>query len=220
MPKFTGYGGKTDLIARFATGRNVLHLGAVGETNSDTEVRIGRAHESLHSHLTKVTKSCVGVDYDEASVTALTDRGIFSNLLLADVTKLKRADIPLDTIDLVVAGDTIEHLSNPGDLLDTMSGLVDPTSQVVITTPNALSLMSFLRNIRGQSLEGTDHVCSFNQFSLVNLLHRHGWRMDDLWACYQDMAARNGGIGFKAGKVVFNSQPRLGGTLLAVCSRC
>jgi hypothetical protein len=219
MPKIRKYAGKTELLERYAAGRSVLHLGAVGETYGDTQWRVDHSGSSVHAKLTAVADRCIGVDVDEPAVTELTERRVFDNLICADVTRLRRADVALDRIDVIVVGDTIEHLSNPGDLLDAMSEFADEGSQVLLTTPNALGLMIFLRHLRGDVVEGFDHVCSFNQFSLANLLARHGWQIDELWTCYQDFAAGRGGLAFRAGRAVFRLQPRLGGTLFAVCSR-
>jgi SAM-dependent methyltransferase len=217
-PKIEGYGAKLDLLTRDAAGRSVLHLGAVGETCEDTETRVARASESVHAHLTRVANSCVGVDYDEESVRLLTERGIFHNLLCKDVLKLRRDDIPLDHIDLVVAGDTIEHLDNPGGLLNSLKALVDRDTKLVVTCPNAAGLMLFLRHTAGRAVDGTDHVCSFNVFTLTNLLNRTGWQVERASTCYQPRAARVGRTGFRVGRRLFQALPRLGGTLYLVAT--
>jgi hypothetical protein len=221
MPQrsITGFGSKFDLLAHHVRGRNVLHLGAVGETCEDTEVRVRRAVDSVHALITDLATRCVGVDNDEPSVTALTDRGVFDNLLLADVTKLTPADIDLPKVDVVFAGDTIEHLTEPGRMLDVINRLSGPETQLVLTTPNALGLNLFLKNLRGREVEGPDHVCSFNAYTIGNLVERYGWRIDELLTCYQPRAAELNPRTFRLGKVILSRFPRLGGTLFAVCSR-
>lgn len=219
METVRGYRSKADLLTERVRGRRVLHLGAVGETYSDPQRRIDLAPHSVHARLSALADRCIGVDYDEGSVRALTEQGVFDNLICADVTQLVRRDIPLDHIDVIVVGDIIEHLSNPGAMLDAMRAFADSDSQVVLTTPNALALPIFLRHWRGKEIEGVDHVCSFNRASLTNLLTRHGWRIDELWTCHQDQAAQRGGVGFSLGRALFQRQPQLGGTLFAVCSR-
>lgn len=221
MPQrsIVGFGSKADLVAAQVRDRNVLHLGAVGETCEDTELRVRRAVTSIHARITEVAARCIGVDNDEPSVTALQERGVFDNLLLADVTKLSRTDIDLPTVDVVFAGDTIEHLSEPGQMLDVVNGLSDPDTRLVLTTPNALGLNVFLKHLRGQQIEGPDHVCSFNAYSLGNLLERYGWKIDEFWTCYQANAVQLNPRAFRAGQVLFNRFPQLGGTLFAICSR-
>jgi hypothetical protein len=214
-----GYGSKLRLIQDHAVGRRVLHLGAVGETCEETSVRVARARDSLHAHLTRVSEQCIGIDHDEPSVRVLTETGVFDNLLLADVVTLERSHVPMPAIDLIVAGDTIEHLSEPGRLLSVADKLADDHTKLLITTPNSLGLGMFLGNLRGRELEGYDHVCSFNAFTLSNLIERAGWRIEELWSCHQPTAAARTGSIFRLGRAVFERVPRLGGTLLAVCSR-
>src|SRR4051812_48879882 len=96
-----GFDSKLRLAERYAHGRNVLHLGAVGETCQDTELRVQRAHKSVHAFLTGVSARCIGVDNDEPSVRLLTERGIFDNLVCADATSLSRAQIDLPVIDVI-----------------------------------------------------------------------------------------------------------------------
>jgi hypothetical protein len=105
------YASKSALLYGVAAGRSVLHLGAVGETDSDTATRVARPADSVHAELTRIASACVGVDYDQASVRALTESGAFDNLICADVTTLQRSSIPIDRIDVIVAGDTIESTS-------------------------------------------------------------------------------------------------------------
>jgi hypothetical protein len=216
---FAGFDGKLALLERHVAGRYVLHLGAVGETCGDTELRVRQAGEnSVHAFLTRASRACIGVDYDEPSVTALTERGVFDNLVCADVTKLTRQDVDLPSIDVIVAGDTIEHLSDPGMMLDAARALSDTGSRLLLTTPNALGAAIFVRNLLGRQLEGPDHVCSFNAYSLRNLLERHGWRLDELWTAYQPRAAEFNPRAFRLGRAVYSRFPKLGGTLFATCS--
>ena len=219
MTRIRGFASKLDLLDRQCRDRFVLHLGAVGETCQDTERRVAGAAGSVHAHLTRIARACVGVDNDAPSVTALTERGIFDNLVLADVTTLRRQDVDLPVIEVIVVGDTIEHLAEPGRLLDALGQLAEAGTRLVVTTPNALGLAVFLRNLAGHRVDGPDHVCSFNAYTLTNLLGRYGWTVDELWTCHQPAAARLNPGTFRLGKLVLDRVPRLGGTLFLVASR-
>jgi Methyltransferase domain len=152
------YASKLALIEELAIGRQVLHLGAVGETGSPVETVLARAPLSFHASLTEVAERCVGVDTNREAVETLTQAGIFDNLISADAASLDRTSIRLDRIDVVVAGDLVEHLSNPGALLDNVAKVADRDTRLVITTPNALGLPSFIRYLRGDVVDGGDHV--------------------------------------------------------------
>lgn len=217
MVKVASFGSKNEVLEALVRDRTVLHLGAVGETCGDTETRIVAARTSLHAHLTRVSRECVGVDYDAPSVRALTERGIFDNLVCGDVTKIQRSDVPMTSIDFIVAGDTIEHLSNPGMMLENMRNLADLHTQLIVTTPNALGLPIFVRHTFGRAIEGEDHVCSFNAQTLTNLLKRHGWYPRELRTCHQERATSS--AWFRLGSMIFQRLPQWGGTLMCVADR-
>jgi hypothetical protein len=74
------YASKHALIKELAIGRQILHLGAVGETGSPVETVLDRAPRSFHAFLTAVAERCVGVDTNREAVDALTQAGIFDTL--------------------------------------------------------------------------------------------------------------------------------------------
>lgn len=214
---FSGFGAKLEILADVVTGHNVLHLGAVGETCQSVATKLAAAPDSVHARLTQSAKECVGIDVDADGVEALTRSGIFDNLIVADATRIRRDEIPLPSIDFIVAGDIIEHLSSPGSLLDAASRLSDPGTRLVITTPNALGLPNFVRYLRGRVLEGPDHKVSFNVYTLRNLLEHHGWVADRVTSCHQGKAEKmHSRVAVRFGSSIFSRFPSLGGTLLLV----
>jgi trans-aconitate methyltransferase len=166
-----------------------------------------------------VAQRCIGIDINAEAIEAIAEAGIFDNAIVADARTVSRDEIPLDRIDLIVAGDIIEHLSDPGALLVNVARLMDPDSRLALTTPNAVGLAGFLRYVRGGSLEGDAHVVSFNRYSLGNLLQQHGWAVDWWATCYQLQAAERHGVMFSLGRELFRRWPYLGGTLLVVAHR-
>jgi hypothetical protein len=212
--EIAAYESKTTLLERYATGRNVLHLGAVGETCGTLEARVAAARGSVHADITRIARACVGVDYDWDAVAALAEHGLFDNIICADATTLKRHDVGLSPIEIIVAGDILEHLSCPGALCDAARALADEDTLLVVTTPNALGLMLFVRNTLGRSVEGRDHVCGFNIHTLTNLLEQTGWQPIAAYTCHQKLAEKS--RWFRLGRALFRLMPRWGGTLCVV----
>jgi 2-polyprenyl-3-methyl-5-hydroxy-6-metoxy-1,4-benzoquinol methylase len=213
-----GYVGRRDFIADMCRGRNVLHLGAVGQTLATTEQRVALARDSLHAELTKSARKCVGVDHSQEEVRLLSEQGVFTNLIAADVLTLRRSSIPLESIDVIVAGDIIEHLSDPGGFLETLRALSHPKTRLILSTPNSLGAALSIRYMLGRAIESDDHVCGFNVVTLVNLLSRHGWQAEEVKTCYQEYARKHGTVAFAAGHRLFSLVPRMGGTLVVVCT--
>jgi hypothetical protein len=177
------YVAKEEFILGIASGHSVLHLGCVGFTDVAPRDRAKFARQSLHWKLTQVSET-VGVDYSLAVIDEYRKLGVFTNIVAGDVERLDELPIT-QKFDVVIAGDIIEHLSNPGRMLDGIKQFCTSNTQVIITTPNAFGAPNFLRYSAGRFREGAEHVMSFNQQNLATLLDRHGYSLSELHTCFQ-----------------------------------
>ena len=210
---FAGFASKNSLLVGAVQSRSVLHLGAVGETLSPTQLKARNISSSVHAVLTEASADCVGVDYDATAVELITQSGLFTNIIAADVYQLDRGQIALSHIDLVVAGDIIEHLGNPGLALERLRAITEPATELVITVPNALGIGLFLRYLRGRAVDGADHRLSFNKYTLTNLLVQAGWEPYEFFGCYQQLAQLRAGLAFKLGSRFLAAAPQFAGTI-------
>lgn len=206
-----GFFARNDEILKLARGKSVLHIGCVGFADLPNEQRIALAQQSLHFALTKEADT-VGVDYSHAAIAYFREHGVFDNVYFGNAEDLKNAEIPRKKFDVVVAGDIIEHLSCPGLFLEGVRGIMDEDSLLVVTTPNAFGLASFIRYCRGRFREGLEHVASYNSENIAQLLARHGFAVASIDTCYQEHAKTFGAV-FQVGKMVLRAMPHLGGTL-------
>ena len=151
---------KQSAILEIARGRRVLHLGCVGHEDGDGPQRVGQAGQSLHGLLSR-TADVVGVDHSAEVVEELARRGVFHNIVVADVQRL--AEAPVDgPFEVIVAGDIIEHVSNPGLLLEGIKRFCRADTRIVLTTPHAFGLPNYLRFLLGRYCENAEHVMTFN----------------------------------------------------------
>ena len=209
------YVAKEDFLLKLAAGRSVLHLGCVGFTDVAAAERATLAEQSLHWKLSRISDT-VGVDRSLAVIDEYRRSGIFTNIVAGDVERLEEVEIARK-FDVVIAGDIIEHLSNPGRMLDGIRRFCDERTRVVITTPNAFGAPNFLRHSFGNFREGDEHVLCFNAQNLATLLERHGYTLSELHTCYQPLSAgKHAGILFGLGRKALEVLPHFGGTLLAV----
>jgi 2-polyprenyl-3-methyl-5-hydroxy-6-metoxy-1,4-benzoquinol methylase len=204
------YESRETKILSQAANRRVLHLGCVGHTDLPLERKIELAGETLHAGLEKVCKSVLGVDLDRQAIEGLKAAGTFSNLVIGDACKLDPDQIG-DGWELIVVGDLIEHVSNPGGLLDSIRSVMNSETRLLITTPNSFSLPATIRHAIGAFREGNEHVLSFNYINIQQLLDRHGFETESVGTCYQHLARSS--AFFNIGKAVFGIFPRFGGTL-------
>ena len=214
--KPTGYFSRENFIVDRCRGKCVLHLGCVGFTCLPADVRVRLAPRSLHHRLTAVAGKVVGVDWCEEAITACKRLGVFDNVLCGDVTRLE--ELPLKPeFDVIVAGDILEHLDNPGLMMKGIRRLCRPDTEVVLTAPNAFGLPNFLRYILGVFREGPDHVLTFNHWNLEHLAARAGFRVVAMHTGYEYESRMNlSPLVFHPGKWFLQWFPHLGGALIAV----
>jgi SAM-dependent methyltransferase len=84
------------------------------------------------------------------------------------------ADLPEEGFDVVVLGDVIEHLVDPGGALDRIGPLLGPGGVLAMMLPDAGSRVARLMGRRWWSVIPT-HVQYFTRGSMAKLLRRHGW---------------------------------------------
>jgi hypothetical protein len=141
---------KDDLLTGLARDRKVLDLGCI-DHSAETALALGDAW--LHSRLREVAGELVGVDLLVDDAAVLNKRGY--DIRIADVEHLDLGE----RFDLVVAGDLIEHLSNPGLFLSSVAAHLDRESAVVLTTPNPFNVEQFAQALfRNQIMANTEHT--------------------------------------------------------------
>jgi SAM-dependent methyltransferase len=87
---------------------------------------------------------------------------------------LFEAELPPASFDVVVLGDVIEHLIDPGAALDRIEPLLAPQGVLVMMLPDAGSRVARLLGKRWWSVIPT-HVQYFTRGSVRTLLERRGW---------------------------------------------
>jgi 2-polyprenyl-3-methyl-5-hydroxy-6-metoxy-1,4-benzoquinol methylase len=210
---FSGYISREEEILARCRGQRVMHLGCVGFPDLSLEEKITRARNGLHQSLSQIS-DCVGIDIDQTTVEQLRSAGVFNNVLVGDAEQLGDLSPTLPPFDIALAGDIIEHLSNPGRMLDGIKKRLKPNGRLIISTPNSMGLPGFLRYLAGKYGEAAQHVVCFNALTLTQLLERHGYEVMETFTCYQPLARKR--LLFKAGRAFFRCFPRLGGTLFFV----
>jgi 2-polyprenyl-3-methyl-5-hydroxy-6-metoxy-1,4-benzoquinol methylase len=206
------YFSRDKTILRLAENQKVLHLGCVGFADMQTSDRVRLAKESLHYSLSNIAYT-TGVDYSRDAIDFFRSNGVFDNVIYGNAEKLEEVNIGTK-FDIVIAGDIIEHLSNPGLMLDGIKRFAQSDTSIIITTPHAFGLISFFRYCLGRFVEGKEHVMSFNVQNISNLLVRHGYKVVSIDTCYQRNAEAR--TFFIFGKSLFRLMPKLGGTLFVV----
>lgn len=155
-------------LLRLAEGRRVLHLGA---TDSPFTREKALSGDLLHQKLRGVVAELVGVDLDADAVAWLRETQGIADILVGDA--LDRQLLAGRRFDMVLCCDVIEHVSNPGALLEAAHNAVVKGGSVVVTTVNATALKVAVRALLGREAVHPEHTCYFSYATLGELLLRH-----------------------------------------------
>ena len=128
----------------------------------------------IHGKITKVAKQVLGMELNLEQVQALNEQGYH-------IVQGNAEDFTLDRkFDVIVAGDLIEHLSNPGKFLDCAKSHLAEGGKLLITTPNRYNILTLYTVFRTGIVPQyhkpiAKHVMYFDSDALTSLLHRHGF---------------------------------------------
>ncbi len=91
-----------------------------------------------------------------------------------------------EKVDILFAGDLIEHVSNPGLFLESCLRNVSKDGKLIISTPNTFNLFTMTEKMsKGEPTINPEHVFYFNEKTLRTLLHRHGWEVVEVSFLYR-----------------------------------
>ncbi len=135
----------------------------------------------LHFELEKLCGDLWGLDADQEGIDILTEHGS-RQILRGDLEKLHEVDIN-GKFDVIIAGEIIEHLNNPGLFLNGVKRFMAPDSVLLLTTINAYcSFRFFYYGARGKRGKAEpvhpDHVAYYSYSTLRLLLERHDLILD------------------------------------------
>ena len=175
------------LLKTVCKGKRVLHLGATDYPVTENAIATNRF---LHSHLSGVAASVMGLDLAESAIEMLRLKHGIRNIKHGNIERPE--DYPPGPFDFVVAGEIFEHLNNPGMALMAVNRCMAGSGTLIITVPNAYSLKGFCRATCGYEWIHPDHVLHHSPSTLNTLLTRHGFTPTQ-WFAYA-----NGGTGIMA----------------------
>jgi 2-polyprenyl-3-methyl-5-hydroxy-6-metoxy-1,4-benzoquinol methylase len=174
LKKFPLIQDRFDVIRKHIEGKTVLDCGSGGE-----EIKPGEEWWNnlfLHKKIKELAKECIGVDNDAVAIKTLTDMGY--DIRFADVEHMDLGR----QFDVVVAGELIEHLSNPGLFLESIKKHLIPRGKLILTTPNPWAMGNLIRAMFGRRLDiNKSHVAWYDLVMLEQLLKRHGFVIEEFY---------------------------------------
>lgn len=194
---------RVEYLASLAGGKDVLDIGIVEHTREAV-----MKPTWLHGRLSKVAKSCLGVDVLEEEVSFVQSLGF--KAVCADVTQFDFGR----KFEFICCGEVLEHLDAPGQFLASIARLLEPNGRLAVTVPNPWYLNVLIKTIRNGSpyVDSSDHVAWFDPCTMCELGERCGLKLDR----FCGVAVRPGntwatrfGIGLKALWVTLGVRPEI-----------
>jgi 2-polyprenyl-3-methyl-5-hydroxy-6-metoxy-1,4-benzoquinol methylase len=153
-------------LSALARGKSVLHIGCTDYPI--TEQRIER-NQLLHARLQETASYLLGIDISKEGLEAMRKRG-YSN-----VVEMNAEDLCVDRqFDLILAGDTLEHVSNPGLFVQGAARVLSDHGELVIAVPSAFSFNVLRLWLEGTELTHKEHISFHSPKTLAELCSRFG----------------------------------------------
>jgi len=152
--------------------RSVLHLGCCDHPFTEDAIESGRW---LHGRIEDTARTLIGLDLSAEGLEACRRLGKATNIVLGDACQIET--LPNAPFERIVAGEIIEHVPNPNEMLVNMQRFLAPDGRLIVTTPNAFSLRKQLRVMAGKESVHRDHVCYFSHRTLAQLLRMSGYEV-------------------------------------------
>jgi hypothetical protein len=210
---------RLEAIREICRGRNVLHLGCTNYPYTEDAIE---KNMLLHFDLEKIAERLTGFDYDQAGLDILAAHGS-TNLYRADLERLDQVECS-EIFDVIIAGEMIEHLNNPGLFLDGIKRFMSSKTVLMITTINAycaLRIVQYALRGKGGTNEPVhpDHVAYYSHNTLRLLLERHGLAVEEFM--FYDLGDEHRPHNRRAhnfiNDVAVKFSPQLADGIIAVC---
>jgi SAM-dependent methyltransferase len=161
------------LLLPYVAGQAVLDIGSINHSFERTPA--GRPW--MFAFLERYAASVAGIDISAAEVAKARAAG--HDIIHADAETYRAGR----RFDVVMAGDVIEHLSNPGLFLDCSRANLRPGGRLVLATPNTYALSELFGVVSGFTNDPPahpEHSCTFTPTMLRALCARYGFEQEAL----------------------------------------
>ncbi|VWX48781.1 bifunctional 2-polyprenyl-6-hydroxyphenol methylase/3-demethylubiquinol 3-O-methyltransferase UbiG [Novosphingobium sp. 9U] len=162
---------RVGFIADLCRGRRVLDIGCLDETALDKQ----DTEEWLHRRIAAVARDVIGIDCSERLADGEIVTGSNSRIVRGDGTDPDPMVIGDEDVDLIVAGEFIEHIENPLAFLQRMTARF-AGRELILSTPNGAAFANALLGTIGREAQHPDHLFTSTYKTLNTLCLRAGCR--------------------------------------------
>ncbi len=147
-------------------GKSILDLGCVDHSHLNE-----KSPDWLHKYLYQKSKDVLGVDFEKTDVEILQKKGY--NVIFGDVETMALKK----KFDIIIAGQLIPSLSNPGLFLDNVYKHLNDDGKFILTTANAWAFYRCVYAFFGPNKLSAQHTTLNDRETLSQLLKRHNFEI-------------------------------------------
>jgi len=163
------------IIKQLDGSYNVLHVGCTNSPNTIERWNNGTLlHRSLCNKAKIIGAYVIGIDIDDMAINFLKDKMPDEDILNLDAHKLFEYFGEYMKFNLIIAGDVIEHLPNPGLFLTSCASVLSPDGHIIITTTNAYGIVRFIKMFLNHEAIHDEHTVYFSHKTLDRLIKMCG----------------------------------------------
>jgi 2-polyprenyl-3-methyl-5-hydroxy-6-metoxy-1,4-benzoquinol methylase len=154
-------------ILKSVKGDSILHIGCADHHVRET------SDYWLHKHLVDQFSDVHGIDISKENINKMKNLG-YNNLHVQSAE-----DFHLGLVfDTIIAGELIEHLSNPGLFFESVREHLKPEGRLIITTPYPFSLLNILYSYLKfpKTCQNEEHSMWFCISTIRTLASRYGYQ--------------------------------------------
>jgi len=167
---------RNEYILKACLGKKVLHIGCCDAPLM--KERILR-DELLHFKLLSVARSVHGLDCSAADIAILRKQYRVPDLITG--TAERAADYFRGMkFEVIVAGEILEHLDNPGLFLGSARTLLEPEGACIVTVPNGVAFRRGINSLLRRESVHSEHNYYFSRKTIVRLLERYGFSIREI----------------------------------------
>lgn len=191
-------------ILDMCIGKKVLHIGASDWPYTEEKYNRGQL---LYARIGDVASQQLGIDLDKEATDFLNSKNIpHSRIEVRNMNDLQTIDF---TPDIVIFGETLEHLMNLEVALQNIKRVLAEDARLVITVPNAFFVMNFIYALFGKEHQHPDHSVAFTYKTLTQLLGKNSFHVVDFCFTFLDASSD---------KRVLNWKGKIMSSIVRVCA--
>lgn len=165
---------RIEMLLDLSKNKNIIHMGCADHLELiDQKIKHGNW---LHSLLTKHSKGCIGIDINQEAIKHISETLKINNVYVAGPEADRIITDSSEQWDYMILGEIIEHVDNPVQFLTQIrENYGAKVKQIIITAPNAFSLLTVKDILNNNENINSDHNYWFSPYTLSRVATKAGF---------------------------------------------